>query len=442
MSAIIAGLILAGALAVAAYIGLRIESRPQRAIVGPAPVADEMDVRPALVHFALTNCDPGTAAYEATILDLAARGFLAAESRPDGLWISYAESPAESAGVAPLTASEQRVLSNARAALTNAGSASLVALGNVCRGNVTGTWDPFETELRAEARSLGLCERRLVVTARTLALATGLTLAACAFAVIASLSPPRGSVGAAVFGGSSTAAVFTWVLVVTGRRDRLTARGAALLASWESGQQRLATEPAGESVRQLAFATAASLPGTDSPEPVRVLMLSRRKSRVRADRPRATRRPAEVWSSFSGTWRLIRIRNARRLGLGRGAITVGAGLLCGVVTYFLAVSASAGAWTVVPMCTGISLLTAGMSDMIRVGDVPDRADLDGQVIARWQEGEVTYVAIDDGGRAWTFSGSVAGQLAIGDLVGLTINPRSGKLIGLALADRSAAGIES
>src|SRR5215469_15800803 len=56
---------------------------------GPAAAIDGVQVRPALVHFVMTNCKPGTAAYEATILDLAARGFLAARVHPAGLWLAY-----------------------------------------------------------------------------------------------------------------------------------------------------------------------------------------------------------------------------------------------------------------------------------------------------------------------------------------------------------------
>src|ERR1700758_2508170 len=38
---------------------------------------DPVQPRPALVNFVLTKCSPGTAAYHATILDLAGQGFLA-----------------------------------------------------------------------------------------------------------------------------------------------------------------------------------------------------------------------------------------------------------------------------------------------------------------------------------------------------------------------------
>jgi len=46
------------------------------------------DVRPALVDLVLTECHPGVASYEATILDLAARGFLGISGGPDGLRVT------------------------------------------------------------------------------------------------------------------------------------------------------------------------------------------------------------------------------------------------------------------------------------------------------------------------------------------------------------------
>jgi hypothetical protein len=48
------------------------------------------DARPALVNLVLTTCMPGAAAYQATILDLAARGFLTVSDEPGGLRVALA----------------------------------------------------------------------------------------------------------------------------------------------------------------------------------------------------------------------------------------------------------------------------------------------------------------------------------------------------------------
>ena len=58
---------------------------------GRACLPDTSIVRPALAHFTMTYCQPRSAAFEATILDLAARGFIGARSDDDGIWLTYTE---------------------------------------------------------------------------------------------------------------------------------------------------------------------------------------------------------------------------------------------------------------------------------------------------------------------------------------------------------------
>ena len=70
------------------------------------------DVRPALVGLVLTRCAPGVAAYEATILDLAARGFVGISGGPDELRVTVTGRPA-----AGLAGYEQQVLGDVRARL-------------------------------------------------------------------------------------------------------------------------------------------------------------------------------------------------------------------------------------------------------------------------------------------------------------------------------------
>ena len=115
------------------------------------------DARPALVDLALTKCNPGVASYEATILDLAARGLLGISDGPDGLRITLTRPPA----VAGLADYEQQVLGDVRARLADANGAPLAALAGACGMDVDGIWKPFRDTLLAEGRRRGICQKNL-----------------------------------------------------------------------------------------------------------------------------------------------------------------------------------------------------------------------------------------------------------------------------------------
>lgn len=81
--------------------------------------------------------------------------------------------------------------------------------------------------------------------------------------------------------------------------------------------------------------------------------------------------------------------------------------------------------------------------------VPKQVTFHGQVVARWQEEEssggeneqtvrLPMLAIDDGQQSWTCLASAAefGRAALGDLVQVTVNPRSGTLASLAVTSRT------
>lgn len=82
------------------------------------------DVRPGIVNLVLTNCEPSAAAYQATILDLAARGFLTVSDEPGGLRVALAGPPG---GAAVLADYEQQVLGDIRARLGGTGGAPFEA---------------------------------------------------------------------------------------------------------------------------------------------------------------------------------------------------------------------------------------------------------------------------------------------------------------------------
>jgi hypothetical protein len=118
-----------------------------------------------MVNLLLSAGRPNAFAYDATILDLAARGYLAASARPPtGLWLAYREPPL-GPDVAPLTGFEQRMLDDLHRRLRAIGDAPFLALAELCRVDVAGIWRPFDEELRAEASRRGLGERPSIMLA-------------------------------------------------------------------------------------------------------------------------------------------------------------------------------------------------------------------------------------------------------------------------------------
>jgi hypothetical protein len=91
--------VITAALAMVGYVALGLLGRSRdREPAFPAISADDAEIRPALVNLVLGKCRPDTAAYDSTILDLAARGFLAIGSQPGGVWLAYSEPGPAAAG--------------------------------------------------------------------------------------------------------------------------------------------------------------------------------------------------------------------------------------------------------------------------------------------------------------------------------------------------------
>src|SRR5258708_19530020 len=181
------GLVIAAALALAGGCGLVfLARRPGAAGVQAAAgagVGAELPV--ALVSFVLTGGAAGREAYEATILDLAARGFLAASTGRDGLRLSVVDGAAFPSPGSDLTGYEGQALNDARARLSGTEGAPIEVVADACRVDVRGLLDPFEAKLRADARRRGLCQPRLPVTTQTVAVSLAATagIAASAFLV-------------------------------------------------------------------------------------------------------------------------------------------------------------------------------------------------------------------------------------------------------------------
>jgi hypothetical protein len=258
------------------------------------------DVRPALVDLALTKCAPGVAAYHATILDLAARGFLEVSNGPDGLRVTRPGLPTAADGLAGF---EQQVLSEARTRLASADGAPFAALAAAC-DDVKNTWKPFQEQLLEEGRRLGICRKRPWIRSMGL-----LFLITIPVAVLAAVVPMRiwhvGTGGAILISGLSVLA-FWWLLEAMGT-DMLTSGGADLAAEWQrerAGPAVAGPFPGGldpASLERYAFAIAAGAQAA----PAGAAAL-RRPARSASGPPAETREPPrEIWSSFSGTWRQV-----------------------------------------------------------------------------------------------------------------------------------------
>jgi hypothetical protein len=356
---------------------------PRRAAAGGAPAGPDGGPQPpALVDLARGNAMLSTAAYPATVCDLAGRGYLSTEERgPGQVWCRAAGTPPPRSA---LTAFEQRVLRDADAVLAGTGSMPLEALARRGQADLHGRWVPFTDEVRTEARRRGLTTSRLPAAARWLLRAGAGVVAAAAY--LALHSRPHTSQQIAL--GAAFFAFITplhWVSVVAGR-DRLTRAGAAL-----------ASQPlppgTGPVVR----------PGPRRPQ--------------RASQPRKAGHPTTAWSSFTGEWREVPVPAA---GGGQGlspwvffSVAVWLGLLC-VPASFLPGMAG----YLMPLLLAIAALAAGSQGTRRwaaARSLPSRTEFDGQVVARWvlndtdpdkiSGGEDTpqpCLAIDDGSRTWSF----------------------------------------
>ena len=422
------------------------------------------------MNLSVTRCRLNGAAYPATILDLAAGGYLTISERAPGqLWCGV---PASSPPGTGLAGSERLVLAGARV-MASGGGAPFEALAESCASDVRGRWDPFERAVRAEGRRAGITRPRLSAAARLLLYAGAGVVGAAAFAAVYG----RAHSGLWV----PTAAAFLVFAVLAywarslGRRDRLTAQGEALgaWAARAAGEMAAAGEiaaagdmeapdstlgqasaPALAGLGRLALAVAAGAP-VQVPGVGPALAAGVRPGRGRtgartgnSGQVTGTRRPSMAWSSFGGHWRLVRIRPASStrvhpafwlvLAVWLALMAYASSLLLGPVGLLipagLAVAAAAAA---VGGARGLAARRAR----------PAEASFQAQVIARWVEhtgtndnNYISCIAVDDGERSWSFdvSGEAFAQLALGDTVAVRASPRSGKLLGLT-PDQDRAG---
>ena len=249
------GLFITVVLALAGAARLAVVS--QRAAAARPPLDLAAADRPALVHLVLTRCQPRAAGYQATILDLAGRGYLSVTGQgpaaggagPPSLWLGPA---APAAGSPALLSFEQQVLDDVHARVGDARGAPFDALAGACEVDAAGIWKPFEDKLLAAARELGVCGPRLPDRASSVFLALG---TAAATVASASLAVPAHRGWAAVAAVIACGIALAWLL-----RDRPTRAGAALAARWRENSAPPAgwdSSPGAAELRQSAYAVAA-----------------------------------------------------------------------------------------------------------------------------------------------------------------------------------------
>ena len=423
--------------------------------------------KPALVNLSAARCRLNGAAYPATILDLAARGYLAVTGRvPGQLWC---EVPAATPSGAGLARSERLVLAGVRA-LAGGEGAPFEALAESCASDVRGRWDPFERAVRAEGRRAGITRPRLPASVRVLLYAGAGLVSALTFAAIHGRPHPGlwAPLAAAFFAFVAPA---YWARSL-GRQDRLTGQGSAL-GAWAArvagdmaaaqaaagGAPGAATGPQSAGLSRLAWAVAAGVPvplAGAVPGHATGVLPGRGRAAARtgiSGQFAGTSRPAAAWSSVGGQWRMVRIGPTSFLRMHWAFWLVLAAWLAPMAYVCSLLPGPAGILLAAALAAGSAAAVAGgVRGLTTWLARPAETSFQGQVIARWAEHRradddscVPCIAVDDGERCWSFdiSGMTSGQLALGDTVAVRASPRSGKLLGLTpgqsgTGDRAAA----
>jgi Predicted membrane protein (DUF2207) len=392
---------------------------------------------PAVVSLLAGNLD--AYGYPATLLDLAARGWLRLAGPGDGpaagpvMCVIVGSPPRDE-----LTAYERRVYDQVVSRAAGRGDVPARALSDGFAGPASGDlksardrfMDAFTTEVKDDSRRRGLSRQRLTEGAGCL-----LWLAAAVAAVTLGLAvharqphlwwiPVVGFIAACTVAG----------LAVKGERP--TPAGRAVLDRWRVGADgRRAMAPVmspGWPDRQVAYAAA----------------LGRARSAVRLfSGPRGQPPGKTMRSSYGGSWREVIIGD-RRSCLG------GLGMLAMVVLWALIPAAFAG-FVLSSGTLKLDLLLVLVVDaalaliaLTRYQGKPGFAEFDRLVLEAWIEtssdengsSDIPHIAIDDGvrDRAWVFAVS-SQQYAVGipgTVVHAAVSPRRGALLDIRPASRT------
>ena len=371
--------------------------------------------------------------YPATLLDLAARGWIGLdEAEPSRVMCRPATGRPDDPG---LTAYERRALTHLELRAAGMGAVPGTALDTGFEDGEDEFRKLFRDEVRADARGRGLLRSR--IGRGTLAL---LEVAGAGCLVLADTATVQHRATADIILVTFTYLVFLQAPWALYRRTRLTRTGRAVLAEWlgfrvaligsRSGRTGATAMLAVAGDRRIAYAAALGA----APDAAAAFASS-------ADRDHA-------WSSFGGSWHRVLLGGADAKyvpgKLELVLITAYGCMYGGIVLGVL--STSGPLWA-----AGIAVLPGSSwwlpaiwvyGSAVRASRLPRSAEFDGQVLKRWTQSDGDNgidhcIAIDDGvsQRAWALvvGSRTYTDAKAGTLVHVQVDPRRNQLIAMAPA---------
>lgn len=440
----------------ALYAILRLVTIPARPAAAAA-TSELGDEPPALVNLLVNRWDLTRDAHQATLLDLAARGYVELRAPGD----VPAQTTVRPTGLDPagLTDYERRVLDRV-AGLAGRGAVPLTGLSFRDEGEAKAWLRRLHGEIVVDARHKGLSRRRFGPFAAgflaVAGVAIGMAMVAGNIAVGVANEDDGELLGSALVLGLGLAG---YGLRYPGERD--TPAGRAAASHWLgvraslAQSQAIAHLPPAASVhwgRNLAYGAAlgvAKLAGS-------VLDLGLGSRNL-------------VWSEHGGIWHRIRVRYPTRWPAGRTAgglvakallrLAIGVGLIAfhgrprAWVTGFDPGLVPAGVFDIVEfiiIAVGIALLAIGGYALVRtLVDLGSRRTVSGEVlwVEAWSggEGPCAHLAIDDGAGdrtvAWLVPIHQAARCRPGDTVRITAYPWTRRVSDLAVVARCQRPVE-
>jgi Predicted membrane protein (DUF2207) C-terminal domain len=407
-------------------------TRPWRPVAGPASLALRGEP-PAVVSLLAGRVKRD--AYPATLLDLAARGWIGlGEAEPSRVMCL------PTAGIhddATLTEYERRALAHLKFRAAGMGVVPGTALDSGFEIGDDEFRKQFFSEVRADARRRGLLRSR--IGRGTLALLEVIGFVAMGLAATALVQHHGAGDIILLLFVYGTVLQAPWALY---RRTRLTRAGRAALAEWLGFRVALIGSRSGRTSgtallavagdRRIAYAAALGA----APDAAAAFSAS-------ADRN-------HVWSSFGGSWHRV------LLGTPQPKYVPGTLELAGITAFgvlfaagdLFVLRAEGPLWALVaavfPGCTWWLCAIWVYGSSARAARLPRLAEFDGQILKLWTEadgedgGTTNYcIAIDDGmrERAWslavgqnTYASSKAGML-----VHVRVDPRRNQLLAMSPA---------
>jgi Predicted membrane protein (DUF2207) C-terminal domain len=284
------------------YAGIMVARRPPRLAADPRWQGAWPQQPPAVAALLVSGWTVPPRAITATILDLAARGYLEVSDDGTNGWLRVVRPPD-----AELVDHERVVL---RHVIKRAATDPVVAgtgwlpLGALTLGpadQAKPLRSAYVRAVRAQAYALGLATRRAGLVVRFL---LRLAVFVAILAVLAGLPPHSSQIGGEIFGKLLFALILggpATMLVGLLRRDTATRSGRDAASAWLAVRDALTTQQApAPGDRRLGYAVALGV----RTRPAFDIVLDQDQAGV-------------VWSNYGGRWRQVTVRRSR-LGLFKG----------------------------------------------------------------------------------------------------------------------------